>query len=99
MKKKTDNKDKKKSNPIVSGLIKAFFDLINHFIKDFDNMRKINKIDKFSEEFSTMEHMLIRLERKLDDNRHQIEDLKNRILWGNLIIIVLILINLFYWLR
>jgi len=62
-------------------------------------VRKVKKIDKFSEEFSTLEHMLLRLEKKLDDNRHHIDDLKARLLWGNIIIIVLILINIFHLIK
>jgi len=94
-----NNKNIPRSNPLMSGLIKAFFDLINHFIKDFDNIRKVKKIDKFSDEFSTLEHLLIRLEKKLDEQRFQIEDLKTRILWGNIVIIVLILLNIFYFIK
>jgi hypothetical protein len=91
--------DKPRSNPFISGLIKAFFDLINHFIKDFDNIRKVKKIDKFSEEFSTIEHLLVRLEKKMEEQRFQIEDLKTRILWGNIVIIILILLNIFYFIK
>jgi len=91
--------DKPKSNPFMNGLITTFFDLIKHFMYDFENMKKAKKVDKMSEEFSTLEHMLIRLEKKLDDNRHDIEDLKNRILWGNIVIIILVLVNLFYLIR
>ncbi|MDY6914786.1 MAG: hypothetical protein SVM86_00510 [Candidatus Cloacimonadota bacterium] len=94
MKKKTE-KPKPKSNPILNGLVNTFFDIVKHFLKDFENIRKVKKIDKFSEEFFNLEHMLIRLEKKLDDNRHHIEDLKARLLWGNIVIIVLILINIF----
>ena len=91
--------DKPRSNPFVAGLIKAFFDLVNHFIKDFDNIRKVKKIDKFSEEFSTIEHLLIRLEKKVEEQRFLIEDLKTRILWGNIVIIILILLNIFYFIK
>jgi len=91
-----NKKEQKKSNPIVSSLINAFFDIIKHLIKDFENIRKVKKIDKFSEEFSTLEHMLVKLEKKMDNNRHQIEDLKTRLLWGNIIIVALILLNLFH---
>jgi len=83
----------------MSGLIKAFFDLINHFIRDFENIRKVKKIDRFSEEFSTLEHLLVRLEKKLDEQRFQIEDMKTRILWGNIVIIILILLNIFYFIK
>ena len=84
---------------MVNGLVNTFFDIVKHFIKDFENVRKVKKIDKFSEEFSTLEHMLLRLEKKMDDNRHHIEDLKARLLWGNVIIIVLILINIFHLIK
>ena len=90
------DRETQKSSPILAGLINAFFDLLKHLIKDFDNMRKVKKIDKFSEEFSTIEHMMIKLEKKLDDNRHQIEELKTRLIWGNIIIIILILLTLFH---
>ena len=93
------NNEKPKSNPIITGLINTFFDIIKHFVKDFENMRKVKKIDKFSDKFSTLEHLLIRLEKRMDENRHQIEDLKNRILWGNIVIIILILINLFHLIK
>jgi hypothetical protein len=93
------DKEVQRSNPIISILIKAFFNMLNHLIKDFDNIRKIKKIDKFSNEFSTIEHMLVKLEKKLEDNRHHIEDLKTRILWGNIVIIILILLNIFYLIK
>ena len=94
--KKKDKQNNPKNNPIVNGAINTFFDIVKHFINDMDNNRKLKKIDRYSEKFSTLEHMLVRLEKKMDDNRHQIEDLKNRLLWGNIIIIVLILVNLFH---
>ena len=94
--KKKDKQNNPKSNPIVNGAINTFFDIVKHFINDMDNNRKLKKIDRYSEKFSTLEHMLVRLEKKMDDNRHQIEDLKNRLLWGNIIIIVLVLVNLFH---
>ena len=88
-------KKNEKTNPVISGMISTFFDIIKHFINDFDNSRKIKKIDRFSEEFSTLEHLMIRLEKKLAENRHKIDDLKSRLLWGNIIIIVLLLVNIF----
>ncbi|RLC46461.1 MAG: hypothetical protein DRI23_12350 [Candidatus Cloacimonadota bacterium] len=83
--------EKQKSNPILSGLINMFFDMIKHFMKDFENIRKVKKIDNVNDKFSSLEHMLVRLEDKIQDNRHQIEELKNRLLWGNIFIIILVL--------
>lgn len=73
--------------------------MIKHFIKDFENMRKVKKIDNIAEKFSSLEHMLIRLENKIRENRKLIEDLKTRILWGNIIVVVLLLIILYDLLR
>lgn len=94
-----EKKSKNRNNLFVEGVVSTFFDIVKHFINDFDNSRKVKKIDRYTEQFSTLEHMLVRLEKKLDENRHQIEDLKNRLLWGNIIIIVLILVNLFHLIK
>ena len=84
-----------KSSPFLSGLINIFFDMIKHFIKDFDNMRKVKKIDTAAEKFSALEHMLIRLEEKINDNWRVVEDLKNKLLWGNVINIALLLVIIY----
>jgi uncharacterized membrane protein (DUF106 family) len=93
MKKK--NPEKPQSNAFVTGLINMFFDIIKHFVKDMESVRKVNKIDKFTEQFSTLEHLVLKLESKIEENRRHIEDLKNRLLWGNITIIALIIINIF----
>ncbi len=91
--------DKQKQSPILAGLINMFFDMIKHFFKDFENMRKVKKIDNMTDKFAGLEHMLIRLEDKIRENRYQIEDLKNRLLWGNIVIIVLLGIIIFQLVR
>ncbi len=96
---KKNNRDVQKSSPLLSSIIKLFFDMIKHFIKDFENMRKVKKIDNIADKFSSLEHMLIRLENKIRENRKLIEDLKTRILWGNIIVVVLLLIILYDLLR
>ena len=73
--------------------------MIKHFIKDFENIRKVKKIDHMAEKFSSLEHMLIRLENKIQENRKLIENLKNHIIWGNIIIVALSLIILYVLLR
>ncbi len=89
------NKEKQRSNLLITGAINMFFDITKHFIKDFENLRKAKKIDRVTDKFSDLKHMLIRLEDKLQENRRQIDDLKNRVLWGNIIIIILLLLNIF----
>ncbi len=85
---------KSRSNPIITGAINMFFDLIKHFIKDFENLHKVKKIDKFDQQFSTLEHLVLKLEEKMNDNRRQLEELKSRLLWGNLTIIILVIVNI-----
>ena len=84
-----------KSSPFLSGLINIFFDMIKHFIRDFDNMRKVKKIDTATEKFSALEHMLIRLEEKINDNWKVVEELKSKLLWGNVINIALLLVIIY----
>jgi hypothetical protein len=88
-----------KSNPLVSGLVNTFFEIVKHFMKDFDNMRKIKKIDKYDDQFATIEHMMVRLEEKIRSLRQHVEELKARLLWSNIMIIVLLLIILYELIR
>jgi hypothetical protein len=83
------------SSPIITGLINMFFDMIKHFIKDMENVRKVSKIDKFADQFATLEHIVLKMEAKIEENRRHIEDLKNRLLWGNITIVALIIVTIF----
>lgn len=87
--------DIKKNSPFLSGLINIFFDMIKHFIKDFENMRKVKKIDTATEKFSALEHMLVRLEERINDNWKYTQDLKNKLLWGNVINVALLLVIIY----
>ncbi len=90
MKKVKSKDEKSKGNSIITHSISMVFDLIKHLIKDFELSRNVKKIDKFSEKFSNIEHLMIRLEEKFQDNRKEIEELKNKLLWSNVIIIALL---------
>ena len=79
-----------KSNFLTTNIIKIFFDFVKHIIKDFEQSRSVSKIDKFSEEFSNLEHLVIQLDDKLQENRRMIETLKNQLLWEHLILFALI---------
>jgi hypothetical protein len=87
--------DIQKSSPFLSGLINIFFDMIKHFIKDFDNIRKVKKIDSATDKFNALEHMLVRLEKRINDNWKVVEDLKHKLLWGNVINIALLLVIIY----
>ncbi len=87
--------DLSKNNPILGGIINLFFDMIKHFIRDFENMWKVKKIETASEKFSALEHMIIRLEEKIYDNWKLTEELKQKILWGNVINVALLLVIIY----
>jgi uncharacterized membrane protein (DUF106 family) len=86
----------KNNNALVSGFISAFFDIVKHFLSDFENRQKVKKIDRYQEGMQNLEHLIIRLEEKLENQRRDIEELKNRLMWGNIVIIVLLLISLYH---
>ena len=88
-----------KNNMFLSGIMTMFFDLIKHFIKDAENIRKVKKIDHFDDKFSELEHMFIKLDNKMNDFRKQITELKTRILLGNIILIVLLIVLLIEFIR
>jgi hypothetical protein len=87
--------DIQKSSPFLGGLISMFFDMIKHFIRDFENIRKVKKIDSASEKFSALEHMIVRLEEKLTDNWKVVNELKSKLLWGNVINVALLLVIIY----
>ncbi|MDP8220440.1 MAG: hypothetical protein P9X26_03785 [Candidatus Stygibacter frigidus] len=86
----------KGNNLLLAGFVSAFFDIVKHFISDFDNRQKVKKIDKYQEGLQNVEHLIVRLEEKLEQHRRDIEELKNRLMWGNIVIIALLLINLYH---
>ena len=92
---KKKKKDSPEKNPIVTGFINMIFEVFKHFIKDFENFAKAKKVDKFDNKFNTLERMVIDLKTKIQDNYREIDELKNRILWGNIVIVVLLLVNIF----
>ncbi len=78
------------ANSWVTQIVAMVFDLIKHVIKDFEMNRNIKKATDVAEQFSTVEHLILKVETKISDNRKAIEDLKNRLLWSNIIIIALL---------
>ncbi len=87
-------KDKKSKPPAATGwvaqIVSMVFDLIKHVIKDIEMNRNLKKATDVAEQFSTVEHLILKLETKISDNRKALDDLKNRLLWSNIIIIALL---------
>jgi len=86
------NREEPQSKPIIAGAVKVLFEVIKHFIHDFEINRTAKKFEKYGEQFQTIDNMLLKLENKLQECRREIEDLKNRLLWSNILLIVLLIL-------
>ncbi len=83
--------EKIKQNLLMANFIQMFFNFVKHWMRDFEQGRKIKRIDKISQQYSTLEHLIIKLEKKIQMNRMEIEDLKKKLLFGQIINIALLL--------
>jgi hypothetical protein len=76
------------------------FELFRHFKRDFSHNGNIRKADHTSEKIATVEHMLVRLEKKIQHNRETYEKIAYRIyLWLmlNSVIMIAIGIKIFFY--
>ncbi|MDD3050530.1 MAG: hypothetical protein PHR06_05225 [Candidatus Cloacimonetes bacterium] len=85
---------KKSENPvrdslIITKVVSFIFDFFKQTIRDYENTKKIKAFDKMDEQFSTIEHLLIKQEKMLHEQRKMIEELKNKFLISSVIIIAL----------
>lgn len=90
-KKKKENNSEIKSNPIIKQLLTAGLDIFKHFVKDLENKKKIKKIDKMDEQFTAIENLLLKQEKMLQENRRLIENLKNKLMLTEIIIIAFLI--------
>jgi len=86
-------------NQIIAKGVSFVFDFVKHFIRDIETSRKMKKIDKMEESFATIEHMLVKQEKLLNENRRLIEELRNRITIAEIIIIALLITVLIQLIR
>lgn len=80
------------SKPLIAGAIKVLFEVVKHFINDFEVNRTAKKFEKYGEQFQTIDNMLLKLENKMQECRREIEELKNRLLWSNILLIALLVL-------
>ena len=80
-------------NPLLSHVISMGFDLAKHWLKDMENARKVSKIDQFAEQFGTLENLVIKLDRRVQENGKLIDRLKLQLLWSNIVIIALLAVT------
>jgi len=68
--------------PFVYSLVKSF---ISHKKHDY----KVENFNKTNEKIDAMEHMLVKIEKKIRENRIEIEELRKQILFSRVINLIL----------
>jgi hypothetical protein len=74
------------------------FQLMSQWKRNFSHNNNIRKIDKTAEQLGTIEHMLVRLEKKIQYNRDLVDKLKFQLIFSmaiNLVLLLLVLLKLF----
>ena len=91
----------KRINKMMPAFIPIAFELIRHFRRDANHNSNIRKTDKAAEKIATVEHLLVRLEKKVQLNREVYSKTASRVMiWlglnsAILIVILLKVLNVF----
>lgn len=64
----------------IPAFIPLVFEIFRQYKRSFNHDGNIRKADKTAEKIATVEHMLVRLEKKIQLNRETFEKLAGRIL-------------------
>lgn len=88
------------SSKYLPAFIPVLWSLLKHFQRDLSHNSNIRKTDKTMEKISTVEHMLVRLEKRIQLNRETFEKMARRVfIWLaiNSALLIAILIKLFFY--
>ncbi len=88
----------KKYKRFLPSFITILFELLEHWKRHSTQNSNIKKFDKTSEQLGTIEHMLVRLEKKIQTNRDLVDKLKLLLyvsLAANLLLLIIILARVF----
>lgn len=75
------------------------FELIRHFRRDSSHNTDIKKFDKSQEKLGTIEHLLVRLEKKMIEHRDNAKAFNTRIVWWlaiNSALLAAIVVKIFF---
>jgi len=76
------------------------FELFRHLKRDMSHNGNIRKTDHTAEKMATMEHMLVRLERKIQHNRETYEKIAGKVMiWLaiNSVLLIAIGVKIFFY--
>ena len=82
-------------------LIPLFTTFAKTFIVNAKHGYKIKNFDKTREKIDTIEHLIVKLDKKINDNTNEIENIRQQIMISRLINIILgiLIIFLIFYLR
>lgn len=86
-----------RENPMTTRMVGMGLDFLKHVLKDFEQARSAKKIDKFAEHFSTLEHLVLKIENRVEENRRELEKLRANLVWifvMNFIVLIAIVFQL-----
>ncbi len=87
-------------NKFIPAFIPIVFELMRHFRRDSNHNSNIKKTDKTQEKLGTLEHLMVRLEKKVQLNREVYLKSFNQIrfwLAVNSVILIAIAVKLFFY--
>ena len=67
--------------PLISSIVNGFIIKTKHDIK-------VKSFDQTKEKIDTMEHLLIKLDKKMNDTRHEIEELRKQVICSRVLNII-----------
>ena len=68
-------------NRFIPAFIPLVFEVMRHLRRDTNHNSDIKKFDKSQEKLGTIEHLLVRLEKKMIQHRDYAQAFNNRITW------------------
>jgi len=84
----------------IPTFIPLFFELMRHLRRDANHNQNIKKSDKTAEKLGTMEHMMVRLEKKVQQNRDYYTRSYNQLRWWlilNSALLIAIFVKVFFY--
>lgn len=87
-------------NRFIPAFIPLIFELMRHFRRDLSHNNSIKKFDKNQEKIATIEHLMVKMEKKMISQREQSRILFNRIIWWlaiNSALLIAILVKLCFF--
>jgi len=87
-------------NRFIPTFIPLFFELLRHIRRDSNHNQNIKKGDKTTEKLGTLEHMMVRLEKKVQQNREVYTRNFNQLKWWlilNSALLIAILVKVFFY--